>query len=211
MWRCRSVAPWHSPCPWTTASDEREIESERMSVTDTSPPRTNTTTKLALTAPASTPPNRESVSDVVRAWMGSGLDADGGIDDDSMAFDPETALSRITEVNDHLIQIGYANHLIVLAAVAILNESDVRPVKTGRILRVANRMATETVFNRPNIENSLSKLYGDDDTAGFVDRHRSGNAYDWYVTEQGRDVLAFLYELGIVEALAESGLTADID
>lgn len=170
-------------------------------------------TPLALTAP--TPAHahdRESVRDVV--WLEGGMEADGGVDDDDGdGTDHEVALSKLVGVHDRIVQIGYTNHLVVLASIAVLNEAGVRPVKVKPILRVANRLTDEVEFDRSNIATSLNALYGEEDEVGFVDRTwaNRGNAYHWYVTEKGREAMAFLYDLGIIEALAKGDLTADID
>lgn len=215
MWRCRSVAPWHSPCPWLPASDERESERESERMSDTSPTHPSTTAELALTTPAPTHAHDStSVSDVARLRSGLGLVPDGGVDDtDTMETDPEAVLSTITEIHDRLIQIGYANHLVVLASIAILNEAGVQPVKVKPIRIVANRLTDEVEFDRSNIATSLNALYGAEDEVGFIGRDwaNRGNAYDWYVTEKGREAMGLLYEFGIIEALAAGDLTADID
>ena len=205
------MGPRHSPCEWAPDADGGEVsgddEDESETMSGTNPPHPSTT--LALTAPAPDHP-QDGVSDAVGHGRGRGLVSDGGGDGEG---DAEAILSQIIAIHDHFVEIGYTNHLVVLAAVAVLNEAGVQPTKLKPILRVANQLATATTFDRYNIETSLSALYGEDDEVGFVDRECAarGNAYHWFVTEEGREAIAFLYELGIIDELATSDLTAGID
>ena len=123
--------------------------------------------------------------------------------------DAEDVLEQLVEINNHLLELQHAPHLVVLEAVAILDEDErIGSVRTGMIRDVNNRITTDD-RERHQIETSLKALYGEDEERGFVDRRpaRTGNAYDWFVTEKGRELLTFLYELGVIDELAESDLT----
>lgn len=88
----------------------------------------------------------------------------------------DEVLEQIVEINDHLLELKHAAHVVVLLSVAILNEADnVSSIKTGAIKSVTNSLTTSP-RERHQIETSLSALY----ECGFVgrDRARVGNAYD---------------------------------
>ena len=138
------------------------------------------------------------------------FDSDGGED---MDVADEDVLQRAIKVNDLFLELGHPNHVIVLQAVAILNErEDTDTVRTGPIGDLANKLATKQTFRRHQVETSLKALYGrEDDEVRYVDRSTDavGNAYNWQVTERGRGLLEYLYELGIIQSLAESVETDD--
>lgn len=121
---------------------------------------------------------------------------------------PEEMIDVITEMHDSLLDIEYGAHLLVLTAVAILNECGKREaVKTGSIDKLANRLTTRD-RERHSIEYSLNTLYDNE----YIGRDHSspGNAYHWWVTERGERLLLLQRELGIIEKCADSPITADL-
>lgn len=132
----------------------------------------------------------------------------GGADEGS-EVDAEAMLDQLVAANDHLFELKYAPHLVVLEAIAILNETEeIGCVRTGLIREVHNRITTDG-RDRPNIVTSLNAL----DEMDFIWGTRAdiGNAYDWRIAEKGREVLTHLYEQGIIEGLAGGEVTDDLE
>ena len=121
---------------------------------------------------------------------------------------PEQVLNRVVEIHDLLLDLEYGPHIVVLLAVAVLNECGEREtVKTGIIRKVANRMTTHT--REPHtIEYSLETLF----RHGCLDRTNAkvGNAYHWEITPKGETLIQLYREVGVVDKLTESSITADV-
>lgn len=135
--------------------------------------------------------------------------ADGGESPPSLSEGaPEQVLNRIVEIHDLLLELEYGPHIVVLLAVAVLNDCGKREtVKTGIIRKVVNRMTTHT--REPHtVEYSLETLF----RHGCLERRKAkvGNAYHWNITPKGETLIQLYREVGVVDKLTESSITADV-
>lgn len=144
-------------------------------------------------------PDPEDGSEVANTTTDA--DESGGVGD-------EEIIETVIETNDLLLEVQYGKHLIVLMAVAALEECDsVEAVRTGAINDVADQIVTETQY-RYVVENSLETLA----ERGFLTATsaETGNARDWSVSEKGWRMLTLPREQGIISALADSDITAEV-